>query len=129
MRPNKTELQPYENDIKGAAKAYNVTEQTVRRWLKHYHLYHPRNNFGPKHVHKSIVNEIKKLARTDKYTQKELGIKFGLSQAMIGRIINEIAHHKDLRLGADSELKVGYNYECYETKTELNTNSHGPTLS
>jgi response regulator of citrate/malate metabolism len=129
MRPTKPELQPYEHDIKGAAKTFNITEQTVRRWLKYYNIYHPRNNYGPKHIHKNIISEIRKIARTDKYTQKELGSKFGLSQAMIGRIINEISHHTDLHLGANSDLQVGYNYQCYETKTEPSTNSHGPTLS
>ena len=129
MKPTKPELQPYEYDIKGAVQTFNVTEQTIRRWLKHYHLYHPRTNYGPKHVHKSTINEIRKIAKTDKYTQKELGQKYGLSQAMIGRIINEIAHHTDLCLGVNSDLQIGYNYQCYETKTARNTNSHGPTLS
>jgi len=129
MRPTKTDLQPYENDIKGATQTFHVTEQTVRRWLKHYNLYHPRTNYGPKHLHKSIINEIKKLARTDKYTQKELGSKFGLTQAMIGRIVNGISHHTDLSLGVNSDLQIGYNYQCFETKTEPDTNSHGPILS
>jgi len=106
MRPSKEELEPYGQDIKAAAKAFNVTEQTVRRWLKHYGLYHPRRNFGPKHIPKKLVNEIRMLAETDKYTQKELGERFGLSQAMIGRIINNDAHHHDLHFGVRSQAKV-----------------------
>jgi len=109
MRPSKEELYNYQTDIKGAATYFQVTEQTIRRWLKYYKIYFPKQNYGPKKISKSIIQEIRKLHHT--YTQKKLGEKFGLTQAMIGRIINNISHKTDIHFGANANLQVGYKYD------------------
>jgi hypothetical protein len=109
MRPPKEELIKF--DIKKSAEHFQVTEQTVRRWLKHYGIYHPKQNYGPKKITKNIVQEIRKLYGLDNYTQKKLGDKFGLTQAMIGRIINNTSHRIDIHFGANAGLQVGYKYD------------------
>ena len=106
MRPTKKEILVYQHDIKSIAQEYNVTEQTVRRWLIFYEIYQPRKGYGSKNIPHNTVVEIRKLA--DRYTQKELGLRFGLSQAMIGRIINNVSHRIDIRFGANAEIKVGF---------------------
>ena len=108
MKPSKEELIKYQG-IKNAAEHFQVTEQTVRRWLKHYGIYHPKKNYGPKKITKSIIQEIRKLHHD--YTQKKLGEKFGLTQAMIGRITNNISHKTDIHFGANAGLQVGYKYD------------------
>ena len=106
MKPTKNELIQFQHDIKSMAQFFDVTEQTVRRWLKYYDLYQPKENYGPKKIPHTTIIEIRKLA--DKYTQKELGKRYNLSQAMIGRIINNLAHPVDIRFTASAYVEIGF---------------------
>jgi DNA-directed RNA polymerase specialized sigma subunit len=43
---------------------------------------------------------------SSKYTQKELGKMYGISQAMAGRIINNIVHTIDVHISGSAEVRI-----------------------
>lgn len=100
MKPSKDELEKYQNNLAGAAKAFDVSERTIRRWLEAEGLYKPTEGYGPNKLTPKQVDEIRHLHTVKKYTQAQLGKKFGVTQATIGRIINNIYHKRaDLKIG------------------------------
>jgi predicted transcriptional regulator len=53
---------------------------------------------------------IRKMYETDRFTQKQLAAVFGVSQGMIGRIINNKAHvDHAFGFGGESGVSVHYN--------------------
>ena len=103
-RPNKSELIDYMHDIKGAALRWGVNERTIRRWLALEDLYNPRDGYGPGKLDKEKAAQIRRLSSTG-YTQSQLGTIFNVSQAMVGRVVNNIAHPVNMRLKGTAEVK------------------------
>jgi len=100
VKPNKEELEKFQNDLAGGAKAFDVSERTIRRWLEAEGLYRPMEGYGPNKLTPKQVDDIRHLHTVKKYTQSQLGKRFGVTQATIGRIINNIYHKKaDLKIG------------------------------
>jgi len=100
MKPTREELEKFQNDLAGGATAFGVSERTIRRWLEAEGLYRPMEGYGPNKLTTKQVDEIRHLHTVKKYTQAQLGKRFGVTQATIGRIINNIYHKKaDLKIG------------------------------
>jgi len=100
MKPSREELEKYQNNLAGGAGAFGVSERTIRRWLDAEGLYRPTEGYGPNKLTEKQVEEIRRLHIQKKYTQAQLGKRFGVTQATIGRILNNIYHKKtDLKLG------------------------------
>ena len=91
--PLKEELIPYIQDIVKGAKHFNKSTRTIRRWLAHYDLYCPERKYRPGKTTLEMVVKIRKLDR-EGLTQSKIAQIIGLSQAMVGRIINTNANLK-----------------------------------
>lgn len=85
-----------ELDIKEAAKFFNVSERTIRRWKEKLGIYEPEEKYRPGKVGKEVAAEIRRMERSDEYTQKELAEIFNISQPMIGKIINNVAYRSGI---------------------------------
>jgi transposase len=103
MIPKLDELKPYTNDPKMAAKKFEVSERTIKRWLTFYKLYEPKNS-QPNKLNKAKANIIRDLD-IQGYTQKELAKMFNVSQANIGRIINNIYYKTHIHLKGSAIVK------------------------
>ena len=88
--PNKNELIELLDDHsrKQIANKYEVSVRTVARLLAGHRLFYSR----PKKLTFEDATKIRELYLTDRYTQKELGEMFGVTQALIGRILNNLIH-------------------------------------
>lgn len=90
MKPTKKQLLSYVGNFKSAAKKFDVSERTIRRWMKEHDIYEPKIGFGPSKLDKRKAAKIRKLDACGKYTQTELAKMFNVTQATIGRILNNI---------------------------------------
>lgn len=102
MKPTKEELNKYSIDI--AAKKYCVSTRTIRRWLEGYKIYHPRKGYGPGKLDMKKAAEIRRLYRSE-FTQTQLADMFGVTQAMICKIINNTAYRVDLTLSGKAIIR------------------------
>jgi|GEM_PF-3902121 transposase len=102
-KPHREELDKYADDIKGAALKWGVSERTIRRWLQSYGSYRPRKGYGPGKLDKFEVVKIRDLIKT--HTQTEIAGMFGVSQATVGRVVNNISHSTDMRLKGKADVK------------------------
>ena len=105
MKPTKTDLQPYQNELHAAAVQFRVSTRTIRRWMAEVGLYNPRSGFGPGKLSANKAAEIRYLYRTDQFTQVELAERFQVTQAMICRIVNNLAYPIDLMIAGAAEYK------------------------
>lgn len=103
LKPHREDLAKYAKDIKGAALKWDVSERTVRRWLQSYDLYSPRKGYGPGKLDKNKVSKIRELIET--HTQVEIAKMFGVSQATVGRVVNNITHSVNMKLKGRAEAK------------------------
>jgi len=103
MKPTKNELLPYIADLGSAAKRFNKSERTVRRWLKEYELWVPRENYGPGKL-KEHAKAIRALDATGKYTQMNLAEMFGVTQAAIGRVLNNIYYKTMIQITGEADV-------------------------
>ena len=103
MKPPKKDLLPFAANLKEAAKRFNKSERTVRRWLEEYELYCPRKNFRPGKL-REHTKEIRALDATGKYTQMELADMFDVTQAAIGRVLNNI-YYKTIMITGKADAK------------------------
>jgi predicted DNA-binding transcriptional regulator YafY len=62
-----------ELELKDAAKYFNVSERTIRRWKEFLKIYDPKIKYRPGKVGKKIAIQIRNMYRSDKYTQKKIG--------------------------------------------------------
>jgi len=104
--PPKEDLKVFANDLQKAAETYGKSERTIRRWLEKYNLYKPKKNFGARKLNIKKARKIRALYDTDQYTQKALGKMFGVTQSMIGRIVNNLAYKINFRFGGEAEVYV-----------------------
>jgi transposase len=86
--PSKEELIPYIDRLAEAAISFNKSTRTIRRWLARYDLYQPQVKYKPGKVTKEIAAEIRRLDR-ENMTQTEIAKIIGISQPMVGRVINK----------------------------------------
>ena len=84
----KEELEKFAGNIKAAAIEFNVSERTIRRWLKSVGLYQPQTKYNPGKINAQQIKEICYLYNALDLTQQEIANKYKISQAMVGRIIN-----------------------------------------
>lgn len=103
--PTKEDLVRYGKDYKSAATFYRVSERTIRRWMVNMEIYKPKDGYKPGKLNQSIARQIRVLYDTDKYTQTALAEKFKVTQAIIGRIINNLIYKTELKLGGTAEVK------------------------
>ena len=104
MRPNKEELRKY--DIPTAAKKFEVSTRTIRRWLAQEGIYNPKPGYGPGKLDKNKAAEIRRLYFVENYTQIKLAKIHGVTQAMIGRIVNNLAYKVDLRVQGSADYMI-----------------------
>ena len=88
---------------------FDVTERTARRWLEKHELYKPKVNFRPNKLNLQKANEIRNLYKLG-WTQQKLAERFNVTQAMICRIINNIAYHQQLRFAGNANAMVRLRY-------------------
>ncbi len=103
MLPKKEELTPFAHDIKGGAIYFNKSERTIRRWLQKHKIYFPDVKYRPGKVSKEMAKEIRAM---EHLPQAEIGKKYNISQAMVGRIINQINHKPDLSLSGSWKVNI-----------------------
>ena len=109
-KPNKEELACFSCDIKSAAEKWEVSERTIRRWLQAENLYKPRKGFGPGKLKNKEIEEIRRLKSS--YTQAQLGKMFNVSQAMVGRIVNNISHPVDMKIRGFATVRTIVSEKC-----------------
>lgn len=103
LKPNREELADYAENIKAGAVKFKVCERTIRRWLKSEGLYKPKKGYGPGKLDKEKVLKIRQLIKT--YTQVEIAKMFGVSQATVGRVVNNISHSTNIKIKGKAETK------------------------
>jgi hypothetical protein len=89
-------LNDFGNDYESAAKYFEVSTRTIRRWKQKEGTYQPKPGYGPNKLSKDQVKKIKSLG--DSYNQTQLAKMFGVTQAMIGRILNNVSHKSDFMI-------------------------------
>ena len=104
----KEELICYKNNYKDAAIFYRVSERTIRRWMKTFGIYKPKEGYHPGKLDIMIARKIRELYNTDKYTQAALAKKFEVSQGTIGKIVNNVIYRADLLIGGTAEVNYGF---------------------
>ena len=95
--PNKEELQIYTHQLEAAANHYQVSMRTIRRWLLQQGIYCPRKGYGPGKLDTTRASEIRRLYRTDKYTQAQLAGMFAVTQA--NRKMTEVKEYARAPMG------------------------------
>ena len=90
MIPSKDQLLPYINNIKEAAMTFGKSEKTIRRWMQTHEIYVVKDGYRPNKLSNIIARKIRHLDNMGCYTQTQLAVMFGVSQATIGRIVNGI---------------------------------------
>lgn len=68
--------------------------------------------YGPKRLSEVQVVEIRTLYASDRYTQKQLGELFKVSQSLICKIVNNLAHKQahGLKVSGEAVVRLGYKY-------------------
>ena len=91
MKASKTDLLPYLNNRKEAAKKFGVCERTVVRWLISYDLYQARKNYG---CRKLDIQKAKKIREKHKEgaSLKELAKGYGVTFSSISRVVHGITY-------------------------------------
>ncbi len=98
--PPKEQLLPYVQNIKKGAEKFNKSARTIRRWLQYYDLYSPQEKYRPGKVTEEMAAKTRRLDRKG-WTQMEIAKIIGISQPMVGRIIN-----KGLKLGGTVTITI-----------------------
>jgi predicted XRE-type DNA-binding protein len=91
--------------IKEIIELFGVCERTARRWQQKLDEYHPNERYCPGKINKKIAVEIRGLDRSGNYTQKKLAEIYGISQPMIGKIVNNLAYRTGITGTADARIK------------------------
>lgn len=107
-RPSRLELLPYRHHLKEAAEHFSVSERTIRRWLDAEGLYDPRKGWGPGKLESEEVCSIRQLYDSGECTQLEIAERFGITQAMVCRIINNQSHRIAIRLRGQADHHMAF---------------------
>lgn len=95
MRPSKLEFEQYNN--KTLAIKYLCSVRTIQRWRSKLCL--KREGWGPNKLNMEKACEIRYLYYQKKMTQVFLAAAYGVSQAAIGRIVNNITYKEEKNVG------------------------------
>jgi len=85
---------------------YDIKIPTLNVVLRRYKLTNKNNGKGKLNLEKA--KEIRRLYKTDEWTQQALADKFNVSLAMIWKVVNNQSYITDMDFGGKSELKIGY---------------------
>lgn len=96
------------NSNEEICKEFSISQRTLSRILHKRGMV--RKNYGPKGLTKEEKRTIRQLYADGIFTQKELGVKYGVSQAMICKVVNERLN--DLVFGGSADVRVGYRYDA-----------------
>lgn len=68
--------------------------------------------YGPKRLTDEQVVEIRILYSTEEYTQKQLAEMFKVSQSLVCKIVNNLAHRQapGLKVSGEAVVRLGYKY-------------------
>lgn len=105
----KEQLIPFKDNIEEAAIEFGKSARTIRRWLQKFDLYNPQEKYRPGKITKEKAAEIRQLERYANLTQTEIAKKYEISQAMVGRIINNLAYKSDFKFGGFTAVKFNPN--------------------
>lgn len=105
MYPTKEEFENWSDRMIAAKYACSV--RTVQRWRKKLSLKRP--GWGPGKL-RGKAREIRLLYNEDKHTQEQLARMFGVSQAAIGRIVNNLSYPERSLGGLSGECPVVVEY-------------------
>ena len=104
MKPSKEELAKH-TDIREAARHFQVSERTIRRWLKHYDMYHPKQTYQSK-LDIAKAREIRR-KYSDGIKMKVLAEEYQVSIVTISKVVNGFVHKEPVKETAD--ISVIYN--------------------
>ena len=105
MVPSKQELQSHTD--KELALRYRCSVRTVQRWRKKLNIKRP--GWGPRKLNMDKAREIRRRYWDDNLTQQELAELYQVSQAAIGRVVNNITYpEKKFEFGGESPCVVQY---------------------
>jgi len=90
MRPPRNKLTPYKGDRKKIAQDYGVSERTAIRWLDHYGLYKPRDNYGYK-LNMKKAREIRRLYR-EGTSMRDIAQRYDVTFASISRVVHGVTY-------------------------------------
>lgn len=110
IKPDKTHLKKLCKTLTNQAVAQqlgcNVT--TINRWKREYRIINVKCKKGK--LSRAIAKRIRQLYDTDNYTQSRLAEMFGVTQGMIGKIINNKAYvERYLGIQGGADVQVSYN--------------------
>lgn len=111
--PSKEVLLPFVENLSAAAIEFNKSTRTIRRWLDHYEIYKPNKKYSPGKLDNKKASEIRRLEKD--FTQAELAEKFGVSQPLIGRVINGEIYRSSIISGETFTLKGEANYNYFRS--------------
>lgn len=105
MYPSMSEFNEF-ND-KTLAEKYSCSVRTVQRWRSKLRLKRP--GWGPGKLDMEKAREIRHLYYQNNLTQKDLAGMYGVSQAAIGRVVNNISYpEKNVGISGTSPCVVSY---------------------
>jgi len=91
MKASKSDLLPYLNNRKEAAKKFGVCERTIVRWMVSYDLYQPRKNYGCRKLNNHKAKEIREKHKCG-LSLTELAEEYKVTFASISRVIHGITY-------------------------------------
>ncbi len=105
MHPNEIEFKNL-ND-KELAEKYSCSTRTIQRWRRK--LQNKRFGWGPGKLNMEKAREIRDLYRQKGLTQVVLAKMYHVSQAAIGRVVNNVSYpEKNVGLSGTSPCVVNY---------------------
>lgn len=90
-------------------KQCQISPRTLDRIIRDYKL--TRSNFGPKRLTKSTARTIRELYSQGNFTQTQIAEKFGVSQALVCKIVNKCIHRNTSSLVFRGEAKARMSYD------------------
>lgn len=120
MKVTYEELLPYIHNLIEASIKFNKSERTIRRWMQKHKIYYPKEQYRPGKIDKKKADEIRRLERSSELTQKEIGEIYGISQVMVGKIINNQSHVTNLKIGGEANAKLTKNSANFITNCSAN---------
>jgi DNA-binding transcriptional regulator LsrR (DeoR family) len=87
---------------------YKVSKSTLSRVIRAHNL--TKKGYRPHKLNKDQETEIRNLYFQEHWLQKDIAVKFGVSQSMIARIVNKVT--TGLNFGGEAEVKVSYKYNA-----------------
>jgi hypothetical protein len=66
--------------------------------------------YGQKRITTDQAREIRANYASGLYTQSQLALMCGVSQSLVSKIINDVVHKRNDKLGGEAIVKVGFRY-------------------